>query len=207
MIVLPNECLSEILNNLKSYRRTLFSCLLVNRQWCRIVVPILWNKLNISRNQKLIRRCLLTLNAEEQAQLIPFKINLPNDSRPLFKYTDYTTVFNIEWDDGIKNWLKHDFNNLENSEIIYVVQAIRHSLILMILRTSKNLKCLSIDGKQVNLSKILDKCATLTSLKLSFNDLDFEELKVLSTALYENTTLNKLDISGNELDSEKEGKY
>ncbi|KAF0387217.1 hypothetical protein F8M41_011260 [Gigaspora margarita] len=108
MMKLPNECFVYIFNNLQKDYKSLYSCLLVNRHWCRIVVPILWsdiaNKLNKS---KLINTCLLALNAEEQASLTPLNINLPNNLEPLlFEYTSYTTTVSSSLNDGIIKWLK-----------------------------------------------------------------------------------------------------
>ncbi|RHZ45250.1 hypothetical protein Glove_682g17 [Diversispora epigaea] len=40
---LPIECWQEILKNLENDKKSLHSFLLVNRTWCKIIVPILWN--------------------------------------------------------------------------------------------------------------------------------------------------------------------
>ncbi|KAF0356588.1 f-box domain-containing protein [Gigaspora margarita] len=96
MIPLPNECLIKILSNFKSNYRCLFSCLLVNRHWCRIIVPFLWNEPTEYFNDKrLIRTYVLLLNAEEQTLLIPFEIIIPNYPKPLFEYTRYATSIGI----------------------------------------------------------------------------------------------------------------
>ncbi|KAF0467840.1 f-box domain-containing protein [Gigaspora margarita] len=90
MIALPNECLSEIFNNLNKGYKILFSCLLVNRQWCRNVVPILWNEpLSHTGDRRLTRIYLLLFNDEEKAPLIPLNILLPNGPKPLFEYTSH----------------------------------------------------------------------------------------------------------------------
>ncbi|RIB22759.1 hypothetical protein C2G38_948854 [Gigaspora rosea] len=63
MITLPIECYCIIFNNLRYNYKDLFSCILVNRQWCRIIIPILWsNPKNHFKNIKLIEIFLLTLN-------------------------------------------------------------------------------------------------------------------------------------------------
>src|SRR5690349_10953692 len=91
MTILPNECLFEIFNNFETNYKNLFSCLLVNRQWCRLIVPILWSKpTNYFNDERLIRIYLLALNTEEQALLVPFKIILPKYAKPLFEYESYT---------------------------------------------------------------------------------------------------------------------
>src|SRR5260363_203695 len=97
MITLPLDCYDIIFNNLRHNYKNLFSCALVNRQWCRIIMPILWSEPKKHfKNIKLIRIFLLTLNSEEQAPLIPFKLNLPSYPRPLFEYTSYITGTSIE---------------------------------------------------------------------------------------------------------------
>ncbi|KAF0525405.1 f-box domain-containing protein [Gigaspora margarita] len=183
MITLPNECLFEILYNLKDYRRSLYSCLLVNRQWCRNVVPILWSELDVFKNKALVKTCLLMLNTEEQALLIPFNIMLPNNSKPLFEYTTYVTDINIDSVDGIINWLYHEKQEFHYSWST-VTKIIKHSLTLMLLRTSVKLKYLSVRGKAVNLlEKILIKSTSLSSLTFSRNELLPEDIKALAKTL------------------------
>ncbi|GBB87763.1 hypothetical protein RclHR1_14260004 [Rhizophagus clarus] len=41
---IPDDCILNILKYLYKDHKTLFSCLLVNKQWCEITVPILWRK-------------------------------------------------------------------------------------------------------------------------------------------------------------------
>src|SRR5260364_392243 len=89
---LPIECIFKIFDNFQDDFKSLYSCLLVNRSWCRIIVPILWSKpaKNLT-DKKFINTCILALNKEEQALLIPFKISLPNNQKLLFDYTNYIT--------------------------------------------------------------------------------------------------------------------
>ena len=111
MFPLPNECLIKVLefllNDYRSYGN-LFSCLLVNRQWCRIIIPILWSK-PLLKNVETIRILLLGLNTEEQALLIPFKIKFPNNAKTLFKYSSYIKKFyDYDLTIGVKNWLRQE---------------------------------------------------------------------------------------------------
>ncbi|KAF0430282.1 f-box domain-containing protein [Gigaspora margarita] len=145
MINLPNECLFKILINLKNYHdlkryhKTLNSCLLVNRQWCRNAVRLLWSEIEIHGNKSLLRMCLLALNEEEKALLKPFEIMLPNDPKPLFKYLTYTTVIHISSINGGEKWVSH----LADYSWSDLAQKIRYSLIKMFLRTSERLKHLT----------------------------------------------------------------
>ncbi|KAF0559069.1 hypothetical protein F8M41_007037 [Gigaspora margarita] len=110
MIALPNECLFEIFTYLKN--EDLFSSLLVSRKWCGIVVPILWSKLNTFKSKKLIKICLLSLNAEEMKQLLPFNIMLPNCPKPLFEYTSFIKTIYFDTNSGIIDWLDREGNYL-----------------------------------------------------------------------------------------------
>ena len=44
MTKLNVDCLSFIFNELQRDRKSLHSCLLVNKEWCNIIVPILWKE-------------------------------------------------------------------------------------------------------------------------------------------------------------------
>ncbi|KAF0445754.1 f-box domain-containing protein [Gigaspora margarita] len=129
MITLPNECYCMIFNNLRSNYNSLLSCSLVNRHWCRIVIPILWNDpKNHFKDIRLIKVFLLTLNDEERTLLIPFKLTFPNHPKPLFEYTSYITCVNKDLYSGIRIWLR---SNGYKTEYELVETAIQCSLIAM----------------------------------------------------------------------------
>ncbi|KAF0467196.1 f-box domain-containing protein [Gigaspora margarita] len=172
----PNEIFLEIFNNLRASHRSLFSCLLVNRRWCINIVPILWSEPRYY-DRRLIRTCLLSLNAEEQALFIPFKIMLPNEPKPLFEYTSYITSINYYLNDGIKNWLKYEGCKVPED-------AVKYSLIAMFLRTSKKLKYLTTfnyDDIAELLIDVLYKNTAIITLNLNGNQLD--KAKALAEAL------------------------
>ncbi|KAF0559068.1 hypothetical protein F8M41_007036 [Gigaspora margarita] len=135
MKTLPNECLFETFIYLKN--EDLFSCLLVNHKWCRIVVPILWSKLNTFKSRKLIKIYLLSLNAEETKQILPFKIMLPNGPNPLFEYTSFIKTIYFDTDSGIIDWLDSEGNYppylKEEKWPINAIHRIGSSLITMFL--------------------------------------------------------------------------
>ncbi|KAF0488406.1 f-box domain-containing protein [Gigaspora margarita] len=189
MITLPNECYYEIFNNLRQDYKNLFSCALVNRQWCRIVIPILWCEPGHHfKDIRLIRIFLLTLNAEEQAQMIPFKIALPSHPKPIFEYTSHITSISKDLHHGIDNWLYYKSEvyklgrELENT--------LKYSLIAMFLRTSKSLKHLYLDEIICNQSLFenLHEKTAITSLDLflSYNFSDefiFKAIDVVKALL------------------------
>ncbi|KAF0562126.1 RNI-like protein [Gigaspora margarita] len=211
--LLPDECLLEIFNNLYINYRTLFSCLLVNIRWCRIIIPILWSEpTKYFDDLRLIRAYLLALNVKEQALLIPLSINLPNYQKPLFEYPSFTTYVGFylvdRKTDGVKNWLyregyeenyinddyyydgynyydDHSYCNFDYQEFNEHVNTVKRSLIVMFLRTA--------------LAKTLYKNTTLTSLSIRHNYLGSEGVKALARALYKNNTLKSLDNGRNHI--------
>ncbi|KAF0467842.1 RNI-like protein [Gigaspora margarita] len=226
MITLPNECLSEIFNNFgnnnSSKYRFLFSSLLVNRQWCRNVIPVLWSRsLSYIRDRRLMRIYLLSLNAEEKAPLIPLNISLPDGPKPLFEYSSYT--ISIQYNDlgkGIMNWLYGPLNfteyNKKYEESKNEIQTITYSLVKMLLRTSEKIKELFFDNFKMDItnsekefdSKIVKllfnyKNTTITLLDLSYFKLSSEEVRALTDILCKNNRLISLKLSDCNLDSEK----
>ncbi|RIB18118.1 hypothetical protein C2G38_2245980 [Gigaspora rosea] len=208
MIALPNESLFAIFNYLKN--EDLFSCLLVNRKWCRIVVPILWSKLDTFKSRKLIRICLLSLNAEETKQLLPFKIMLPNGPKPLFEYSSFIKTIYFDTDSGIIDWLDREGNYphylKEEKRSINVVHTIASSLIAMFLRKSVNLRDLRVCeinyNQMINLAENLSKNTALKFLGFANNKFGHEGGKELAEILGNNSTLTYLYIGNNQLGTE-----
>ncbi|KAF0550246.1 f-box domain-containing protein [Gigaspora margarita] len=159
MTKLPTECFLKIFNNFRNDYKNLFSFLLVNRHWCRIIVPILWNEPTIYiRDRRLIKIYLLSLNAEERALITSLKIIVRKYPKPLFEYTSYTRNVGYKLTDGIKDWIyyeKYGANKSKNSILIRevikdedeLVDTIECSLVAMFLRTSKKLRNLTFSGK------------------------------------------------------------
>jgi hypothetical protein len=94
MLKIDNDILLIIFDELKNDNGTLFSCTLVNRQWCKMAIPILWkdpmkNKINeqlldIIKNSLPYKSKKLLLN-----QGIDITSNLQLRKKPLFDYIKY----------------------------------------------------------------------------------------------------------------------
>ncbi|KAF0556219.1 nucleotide-binding oligomerization domain-containing protein 2-like [Gigaspora margarita] len=201
-MMFPDEILLETFKYIYTNYPSLFSCLLVNRQWCRIIVPILWREpLKEFDDKRLIRIYLSALNSKEQASLIPFKIILPIYPRPLFDYASYTTYVGLNFCNGIINWLNSERHDIIIESRRYedkVETAIKCSLIAMFLRKSKRLKYLEYEGI-INkmIFENLRMNNTVIKLDLCLDNLDFENTKELSKFIIENTTLINLELSSN----------
>ncbi|RGB38864.1 hypothetical protein C1646_755190 [Rhizophagus diaphanus] len=119
------ELAYDIIKYFKNDFSTLHSCILVNRLWCRLAIPLLWeNPFSIpTKNYNFIGIYLHNLNDDLKAQLNKYKIDdklFPSNTLfnyPIFLKYLYTQkiISSIEeWskDVGLKYSAKHEFNRL-----------------------------------------------------------------------------------------------
>src|SRR6266516_1531157 len=85
MSQLPDDCLNEIFEYLEDDRITLYSCLLVNRLWCKISVRFLWRTI---RNYNTLIACLPN---ESKEILYNNKIvfSTSTSKPPIFNYVSF----------------------------------------------------------------------------------------------------------------------
>ncbi|CAG8641498.1 12600_t:CDS:1 [Rhizophagus irregularis] len=86
------DCLVLIFNILKYDKKSLYFCLLVNKKWCDIVVPILWKKYCPHEiNEKLCNVILSFLPSSSKKLLSDNNIKLPSTllKFPLFNYISF----------------------------------------------------------------------------------------------------------------------
>src|SRR5947199_9932861 len=87
------ELMNEIIQYFHLDYETLHSCILVNRLWCRLAIPLLWENpfsMKIPKSYHFIEIYLYNLNEDDKAQLNEYGIN--NDlfpSNTLFNYPSY----------------------------------------------------------------------------------------------------------------------
>ncbi|CAG8698553.1 2759_t:CDS:2 [Dentiscutata erythropus] len=102
---IPADCIEEIVEFLENNIRTLHSCLLVNRLWCQIVVPVLWRqpfrykRFNPSSNLLQTYWSCMTIDCisiEDKLILQEFNIKLPdsNQSSVIFNYPSFIKRLN-----------------------------------------------------------------------------------------------------------------
>ncbi|CAB4429837.1 unnamed protein product [Rhizophagus irregularis] len=96
------ECLENILSNL-SETKDLYSCLMVNRFWCTVVIPYLWKyPFNIAGTSKercnmITRTYLSCISEDSRKKLINVGINMSEFPRkPLFDYISYLQSLTID---------------------------------------------------------------------------------------------------------------
>src|SRR5688572_22411314 len=96
---IPAECLNEIIEYLEDDKRSLRSCLLVDRFWCTVAIRILWKNIwnvRYDRNQMHVPSSILsTLIAclpNESRHLLDengISIPTPTPKSPLFSYISF----------------------------------------------------------------------------------------------------------------------
>jgi hypothetical protein len=90
--------LPELINKIIQYfhydYKTLHSCILVNRLWCRLTIPLLWEdpfSIKFPKNYSFIDTYLCFLNEDSKAKFDEYGINdklLPSNST-LFNYPNF----------------------------------------------------------------------------------------------------------------------
>src|SRR5687768_14866493 len=102
--LLSVDCLNEVLEYLEEDKISLYSCLLVNRFWCKISVRILWRdawSFKYSTNLKVASAILSTLISclpNESRDLLhknEIFISTPTLKPPLFNYASFCKVLSI----------------------------------------------------------------------------------------------------------------
>jgi hypothetical protein len=83
LLSLPDECFDNIISFLD--KKTLYSCIFVNRYWCRLFIPIIWIDPFYQSDSLEINPLLACLNENEISSLIPCSINFNDRSPALFE--------------------------------------------------------------------------------------------------------------------------
>uniref|UniRef100_U9UKK6 F-box domain-containing protein n=1 Tax=Rhizophagus irregularis (strain DAOM 181602 / DAOM 197198 / MUCL 43194) TaxID=747089 RepID=U9UKK6_RHIID len=103
------ELTNEIIQYFRKDFSTLYSCILVNRLWCRLAIPLLWeDPFSLpTQNYHCIKTYLCFLNEDDKAKFNEYGINdnlfLSNTlfNYPSFiKYLDTIKIYN-----SIQNWV------------------------------------------------------------------------------------------------------
>ncbi|CAG8504524.1 17089_t:CDS:1 [Cetraspora pellucida] len=148
------DCLEEIIQHLVDHRSSLFSCLLVNRLWCKLTIGLLWSRpfeyhINVKRFSMIIQTYISCLPiAEKQMLISKNKRILPNiptkrsflnamdktksysdQDKLLFNYPKYLRKLDLSnFQNGVKQYLTTV--NIESYQLIaFTVQILLNFLI------------------------------------------------------------------------------
>src|SRR5581483_6107155 len=97
------EISTYIIQNLRNDLNTLYSLSLVNRFWCRLAIPLLWEdpfsiKYQNNFTSHFLDTYLLSLNDDDKnkiEEIIPFKFDLNLQKPPLFNYPSLIKTLNF----------------------------------------------------------------------------------------------------------------
>ncbi|GBB99584.1 hypothetical protein RclHR1_03570012 [Rhizophagus clarus] len=120
------DCLMLIFNILQNDKESLYSCLLVNRRWCNIVIPILWKKhpwhpdLNFQSKKKLFNVILSFLPFSSKKLLSDNNIELPSTvlKLTLFNYINFCEFPSLYDINQIINIVLEEFSNDHKRDLL-----------------------------------------------------------------------------------------
>ncbi|CAB5185130.1 unnamed protein product [Rhizophagus irregularis] len=136
---------------------TLYSCILVNRLWCRLAIPLLWEEpFTIhSNNHKIIEIYLNNLNDDFKMKLYEYKIinnSLPSKNMLLFDYLKFLKYLNtLNFFLFVEIWLSIAIDNLKPENILYdseknFKRLFHMSLFKIFIENEVNLNTLEIEA-------------------------------------------------------------
>ncbi|KAF0409285.1 hypothetical protein F8M41_008403 [Gigaspora margarita] len=118
------ELMENILKHLNNEIYSLYSCVLVNRHWCKMSIPILWqDPFSIIRKSSFIPIYFSSLGEDEKLVikecLKEFGINM-EFSKPLFDYARFLKILNIYLlEQKVKGWFEWMRLKLDNPFLLH----------------------------------------------------------------------------------------
>jgi hypothetical protein len=145
--------LPELLNEIMIYLKdvsTLHSCVLVNRIWCRMAIPLIWEEPFLHRDYRVIDCFLHNLSEDEKLKLKEYGINselLPSNT--LFNYPSFIKRLNTkDMLHCIKKWVAFSNTlttyNKQKSILHNSTKLIYKSLFKMFIENKVNLHTFKI---------------------------------------------------------------
>ncbi|GET66559.1 hypothetical protein GLOIN_2v1879328 [Rhizophagus irregularis DAOM 181602=DAOM 197198] len=127
------ELLNEVIQYFHYDYKTLHSCILVNRLWCRLAIPLLWEdpfSIRFPKNYRFIEIYLCNLSDDDKTRLNKYVIHsglFPSNT--LFNYPKFIQHLDTyKVSDSIKTWAS---TNLPTSHIVnFITELIVRSLFL-----------------------------------------------------------------------------
>jgi hypothetical protein len=138
------EITSDIIQYFRNDFSTLHSCLLVNRLWCRLTIPLLWENpfsLKYPKNYRYIEVYLHNLNNDDKTQLNEYGIS--NDlfsSNVLFNYPSFIQHLDThKISDSIEKWVATTTRIISYSMKINYIKLVNKLLLRIFIEKEVNL--------------------------------------------------------------------
>jgi hypothetical protein len=144
------EITSKIIQYLQNDYLALHSCIFVNRLWCRIAIPLLWEdpfskKVNLPKNHNIFEISLHKLNENDKSQLNRYGINNETFSlNTLFNYPSFIKCLNtFTFVYSVKKWIKTIYNPTTTFENL--LKFVSLLLIKVFIQNKVNLRTFEIE--------------------------------------------------------------
>ncbi|GBC08695.1 hypothetical protein RclHR1_08310003 [Rhizophagus clarus] len=150
------ELTSDIIHHFKYDYKTLHSCILVNRLWCKLAIPLLWEdpfSIKFPKNYHFIEIYLHNLNEADKTKLNEYGINVRLfPSNTLFNYSSfikclntYTLIFSVEKWVGIIKTLNNDNLNTNFDQNLNIIKLVYKSLFKIFIDNEASLHTFEIE--------------------------------------------------------------
>ncbi|PKC58798.1 hypothetical protein RhiirA1_470441 [Rhizophagus irregularis] len=198
------ELLSDIMQYFRNDFSTLHSCILVNRLWCHLAIPLLWenpfsiishkNYYNIEYHEiRFIENYLINLNDNDKIKLNEFGINHLTPSNTLFNYPGFIQHLDAHLiGDCIENWVAAVKKNeqclllfLKNTQNLDFIKFFHKLLIKIFIENKANLYAFDITYHHkyfdINSESVLQSSNFIYNIKILYLDINAPLLKFLSS--------------------------
>ncbi|RIB16816.1 hypothetical protein C2G38_2188958 [Gigaspora rosea] len=174
------ELMEDNLNNLDNEIYSLYSCVLVNRYWCKMSIPILWqDPFSFDRSPLFISNYFSSLGEYEKIILKECGIN-EEFSKTIFDYAKFLKVLNLfRLDSQVEKWIELHSNSLNDDTLMYNI---------------------IIEITNLLLKLFIENGATLHNLDLCFSRLKPEIFYALGQNEQFLSQLQYLSLTGTEYD-------
>ncbi|CAB5179909.1 unnamed protein product [Rhizophagus irregularis] len=143
------DCLILIFNELRTDKKSLHSCLLVNKVWCHLVVPILWGKypwyvIDRKESEKLINVIISQLSSSSRKFLSENNVSLSSTilSKPLT--FNYVSLCKFPGAENVSNII----NIVNNYDFTKRRDLLEQEIYKLFISQCKNIKELSWETSQ-----------------------------------------------------------
>ncbi|CAG8604021.1 6140_t:CDS:1 [Paraglomus brasilianum] len=158
-------------------RKSLHSCLLVNRTWCAIVIPMCWSDpFSIIQSVYAIDTYLNFLSRKERRGLTMSGIVLPERQKSkLFDYPTYLKELKLSqlWNAADDWWI---MKSRTRFRIDKQKRILTKTLAKLFLGPRSRIRCLTIDSSILIKSDFVDLRSTLTQLNQAVNQLCIDKV-------------------------------
>ncbi|CAG8560997.1 18550_t:CDS:1 [Acaulospora morrowiae] len=174
------DCLINVFEYLKDDRATLYSCVMVNRVFSQLAIPLLWrrpfeNQL-IGKQVNIIQTYISCLAFKDKEALINHDISLPDMANPLFDYPRYLRGFDSEnFNRSIEDWLMMLWD-IVDSEFPIKVKVLNKVIGNLLFSRTTGLRVLKIDRGEIE-DTCLMNITTFFGNYRAFENLEKFELK------------------------------